>query len=135
MKTTIYESTLSSVVATKEAWGLSVVFYGNCEVETTPAAKVIIDWFETVREQYVYFDFRNTLSIDDGTIGLLLLIKQVGLKKGINTAVICAQNDANKITTAFYNISLSCSVRLYKSPHTFVLEAMGQKAPSRGASS
>ena len=128
MNTVVFESKLSKVVSTKEKWGLSVVFYGNCEVETTPAAKSIIDWFEAVTDQYVYFDFRNTLSIDDGTIGLILVVKQVGAKKGTNIAVICAPNDANKITTAFHDISLSCAIRLYKSPHTFVLEAMGQGA-------
>jgi len=128
MKATIFESKLAKVTSSKESWGVSVVFYGNCEIETSNAAKLIIDWFDTVAEKYVYFDFRNTLSIDDGTIGLILVIKQIGLKKGATVAVVCAPNDANKITTAFHNISLSCNISVYKSPHTFVLEAMGQGA-------
>lgn len=131
MKKVIYESKLAKVVATKESWGISVVFFGNCEVETSPGAKSIIDWFDTVTEKFVYFDLRNTLSIDDGTVGLTLLIKQIGLRKEIDVAVICAPNDANKITTAFHNISLSCALKVYKSPHTFILTAMGQGAPSK----
>jgi len=124
-KKTVYESTLAKVIATKDDWGIEVIFYGNCELADTVAIKQIIDWFETVKKEFIYIDFRNTLSIDDGTIGLVMVLKQIGFGHGGDFAIICSNHPANKISTSFKNIALNSPIKVLHSHHTFIINAKG----------
>ncbi len=120
---TVYETKLAKIVANVEPWGLMVVFFGNFEVVAAKTAHDIINWFCGIDQKYVAFDLRNTLSIDDGALGLILLIKGISVEKQVTIAVVCAENQANKITAACKRASLDGTLKVYHSPHTFALAA------------
>ncbi|MEI8395737.1 MAG: hypothetical protein WCF85_13425 [Rhodospirillaceae bacterium] len=125
---TVYETKLSKIVAVKEAWGLVIIVYGNFEVNSAKTAHDILAWFGGVTAQYVAFDLRNTLSIDDGALGLLLLMKGIAAEKQIVSAMLCSNNPANKINLAFKHASPDGTLKVYHSIHTFALAAAaGQK--------
>lgn len=128
IKKTVYENALAKIVATKEDWGIEIIFFGNCELSDPIGIKKIIDWFDTVKNEFIYVDFRNTLSIDDGTIGLILVLKQIGFGWGGDFAVICSNNPANKIAIAFKNIALNSPIKVLHSHHTFIMNAKSQAA-------
>ncbi len=131
-KVTVYESALGKIVATHNDWGVEVVFFGNFEMNEPAAIKKIIDWFAGLSVSFIYFDFRNTLSVDEGMLGLILVILQIGNARGIASAIIIANSPANKIAIAFKNLVLnSPTLRVLHSPQTFILSA--QKATSETA--
>ncbi|MEI7610042.1 MAG: hypothetical protein WCJ64_21880 [Rhodospirillaceae bacterium] len=129
---TIYETKLAKVSARIETWGLTVVFFGNFEVVSAKTAHDIISWFCGLDQKYIAFDLRNTLSIDDGALGLILLLKGISVEKQISMAVICADSHANKISAAFKRASLDGSLKVYHSPHTFALAAAAAVAAKPG---
>ncbi len=120
---TVYETKLAKVTAKAEPWGVTVTFFGNFEVVAAKTAHDIINWFCGLDQKWVAFDLRNTLSIDDGALGLVMLLKGISVEKQITMAVICAESRANKITAAFKRASLDGTLKVYHSPHTFALAA------------
>ncbi len=123
-KVTVYESALGKIVATHNDWGIDVVFFGNFEMNEPAAVKKIIDWFDGCDEKFIYFDFRNTLSVDEGLLGLTLILSQIGLAKGVASAIIIANSPANKITISFKALySNSSTLRVLHSPQTFIFSA------------
>jgi hypothetical protein len=139
VKITIYENALAKIVATQEDWGVEVVFFGNFELADPAGIKSIIDWFDTVKNQSIYFDFRNTLSVDDGTIGLTLALKQIAAGQGGDFAVICSNNPANKIGAIFKAVSFNSSgapnvpLKVLHSHHTFIMSAKTRVAQMQAA--
>ncbi len=129
---TVYETKLAKVVAKTEPWGITVVFFGNFEVVAARTAHDVINWFCGVEQKHIAFDLRNTLSIDDGALGLILLLKGISVEKQISMAVICADSQANKISAAFKRASLDGSLKVYHSPHTFALAAAAAVAAKQG---
>jgi hypothetical protein len=128
--TTIYETPLARIVASPETWGIVVVFFGNFEVVEAKTAINIINWFTNLAEKAVAFDLRNTLSIDDGALGLLLVLKGIAAEKQISVAVLTSNHPTNKINLAFKNVSRDGSLKIYHSLHTFALSAAGVAAKS-----
>ena len=126
--TTIYETPLARIVATPEDWGLVVVFFGNFEVVEAKTAINIINWFSNLAEKAVAFDLRNTLSIDDGALGLVLVLKSISVEKQISVAVLTSNHPANKINIAFKGASIDGTLKIYHSLHTFALTAAGVAA-------
>ena len=120
---TVYETKLSKIVAKMEDWGIVVTIFGNLEVTEVRTARDIIDWFCTIDQKYIAFDLRNTLSIDDGALGIILLLKGISVEKQITLAVVCSESTANKISIAVKRSSLDGTLKVYHSLHTFALAA------------
>ncbi|MEI6557280.1 MAG: hypothetical protein WCO00_02655 [Rhodospirillaceae bacterium] len=120
---TVYETKLAKVAAKTEDWGMVVTIFGNFEVIAAKTAHDIVSWYCGLTEKYVAIDVRNTLSIDDGALGLILLLKGISTEKQITLAVVCADNPANKIGAAFKRASLDGTLKVYHSLHTFALAA------------